>query len=224
MSISFLCPSCGHRLKAREETSGKRAKCKCGQAVIVPLGSDGKHPAAGKQPVSDKQPAEHRPAAMGGVINEDEILDMPGPAPKRQPAAAGPRAPAGATAANFALVDERDALEHQPAQDITARYERVGGWLLLFSLGLTVVSPIGTLLWLAGAYKLFAEYPALLVVLAADGVIKLGLTAFGIFAGLGLLLKRPKRSLQGQRIFVMLSGVPICFRNSRDSGGKWFTG
>lgn len=36
MFISFRCPCCGHKLRASDRAAGKRAKCKCGQVVLVP--------------------------------------------------------------------------------------------------------------------------------------------------------------------------------------------
>ena len=34
--IRFACPACGKRLKSPPEHQGKRARCRCGERVIVP--------------------------------------------------------------------------------------------------------------------------------------------------------------------------------------------
>lgn len=39
MSIAFLCPHCGHKLRAAEASAGQQATCKCGQPVTIPATS-----------------------------------------------------------------------------------------------------------------------------------------------------------------------------------------
>ena len=36
MSIVIKCPGCGKDYKLRDELGGKRVKCKCGHAMVVP--------------------------------------------------------------------------------------------------------------------------------------------------------------------------------------------
>lgn len=38
--LVFSCTACGKRLKARCEQAGKKARCSCGQAIIVPAAQD----------------------------------------------------------------------------------------------------------------------------------------------------------------------------------------
>lgn len=38
--ISFSCPQCGKRHKVDEKLAGKRAKCKCGSAVVIPMAKE----------------------------------------------------------------------------------------------------------------------------------------------------------------------------------------
>jgi hypothetical protein len=67
MSISFSCPSCGHKLRAGDEAAGKRAKCKCGRVVLIP-----KAP-AGRKPASE---IALKPKPAAEEMSEDEIMNL----------------------------------------------------------------------------------------------------------------------------------------------------
>ncbi|MFZ2642508.1 MAG: DUF2569 family protein [Verrucomicrobiia bacterium] len=86
-----------------------------------------------------------------------------------------------------------------PPQSIRAtpqpQHKRVGGWLLLFCLGLTVFGPLITLSSLVASFteaaKYFDRFPGLLVITIIDSLLSLGLMTFGIFTGVVLWRVRP---------------------------------
>jgi predicted RNA-binding Zn-ribbon protein involved in translation (DUF1610 family) len=62
MSISFLCPRCGKKLKAPDHAVGKSSKCPgCGTTVTCP------------EPIFDAELVEPPPAAPGGVDPYGEL-------------------------------------------------------------------------------------------------------------------------------------------------------
>jgi MFS family permease len=77
-----------------------------------------------------------------------------------------------------------------PATPVEPRPKRVGGWLLLFCLGLTVFGPLITLGSLTALYsessQFFHRFPGLLVITVVDTLLSLGLMVFGIYTGIGL--------------------------------------
>jgi hypothetical protein len=67
MSIKFICPECGHKLKAGDGLAGKRVRCtQCSRVVIVPI-SNATSPAADPKPGA---PALDRPTSR--LESEDE--------------------------------------------------------------------------------------------------------------------------------------------------------
>jgi hypothetical protein len=76
-----------------------------------------------------------------------------------------------------------------------SRCKGVGGWLLLFCLGLTVFSPLLTLGSLAVSYsdvsQYFEQIPGLLHLTVIDTLLSVGLMGFSIYAGVGLWSIRP---------------------------------
>ena len=99
------------------------------------------------------------------------------------------------------MKDMPDAANQQPAPPpLTSapaepRYKGVGGWLLLFCLGLTVFSPLITLGSLVFAFgessQYFAQFPGLLVITVVDTLLSVSLMAFSIYAGVRLWGIRP---------------------------------
>jgi len=67
--IRFSCsnPSCGKRLKAPPEHAGRRARCSCGQSVVVPS------PA----PLPSPGPSPHQHVAAWGAMDPDDRAHMP---------------------------------------------------------------------------------------------------------------------------------------------------
>ena len=82
-----------------------------------------------------------------------------------------------------------------PSAPAEPRYKGVGGWLLLFCLGLTVFNPIITLVNLAWGFsqnvEYFDQFPGLLVITAIDTLLSLGLMGISVYAGIGLWSIRP---------------------------------
>jgi len=91
-----------------------------------------------------------------------------------------------------------------------SRYKGVGGWLLLFCLGLTVFSPLITLGSLAAAYgessKYFHQFPGLLVIAVIDTFLSVGLAAFSVYAGIGLWTIRPGAVQMAKRYLLFFLG------------------
>jgi len=86
--------------------------------------------------------------------------------------------------------DQAAAPPSLPATSVEPRYKGVGGWLLLFCLGLTVFSPLITIGSFAASYsqssRYFDRFPGLLVITVIDTFLSLGLMAFSIYAGVCL--------------------------------------
>jgi len=75
--IAVTCPGCGKRYRLRDDLAGKRVKCKCGSAVVVPgaaSGGDSPEAAYGLAPLPESDPgadllrAEVPPDAAGPVL------------------------------------------------------------------------------------------------------------------------------------------------------------
>jgi hypothetical protein len=75
------------------------------------------------------------------------------------------------------------------------RYKGVGGWLLLFCLGLTIFAPLITLANLASAFndasKVASRFPGLMTVITIDALMATAIMAFSIYAGVSLWSIRP---------------------------------
>jgi hypothetical protein len=115
--------------------------------------------------------------------------------------------------------DIPDAANQQPAPPpLTStpaepRYKGVGGWLLLFCLGLTVFSPLLTIGSLAASYsdssQYFDQFPGLLVVTVIDTLLSVGLMAFSIYAGTGLWRIRPGAVQMAKRYLLCFLGYHV---------------
>ncbi len=94
-----------------------------------------------------------------------------------------------------ATSDQAAPTRSPPATSVEPRYKGVGGWLLFFCLGLTVLSPLITLGSLVASYsessQYFDTFPGLLVITVIDTFLSVGLMAFSIYAGVGLWRIRP---------------------------------
>jgi len=112
--------------------------------------------------------------------------------------------------------DLPDAANQQPAPPpltfapAEPRYKGVGGWLLLFCLGLTVFNPLMTLGTLAAQYievsKYFDRFPGLLVITVIDSLLCVGLMAFGVYVGTGLWSIRPGAVQMAKRYLLWSLG------------------
>lgn len=82
---------------------------------------------------------------------------------------------------------------------------RVGGWLLLLCIGLTVVSPIlvtiGIVRGYVGDSPHFDQFPRLRVVRLIDTVLRIALTTYGVWVGLRLITVRPGAVQTAKRYF-----------------------
>ena len=87
-------------------------------------------------------------------------------------------------------------------------YKGVRGWLLWLCLGLTVFSPIVTVVMLARGWGQSVQYldrfPGLTVVNAIDTILSVGLMAFSIYAGVQLWRVRSHVVSTAKKYFVCL--------------------
>lgn len=94
-------------------------------------------------------------------------------------------------------MNERDAGARPQGQDLApgesapdTRYEKVRGWLLLFCVALTIVSPIGTTANLLYGFSktspLFAYIPGLRNTIITDAILSVALMCFSVYAGVRL--------------------------------------
>jgi hypothetical protein len=81
MAIAIVCGSCGKRYEVAETMAGKRAKCKCGQAIEIPL------PQPEVAPLGDLLD-DALLSAPGLPASESKLANLPLPA--AQPLAAAP--------------------------------------------------------------------------------------------------------------------------------------
>jgi len=79
MPISFRCPSCGHKLRADDHGVGKKARCKCGQVVVVPRAEVSYQPNEAAKPslreASLLEPSS-KPEALAAWWQPDEPAEM----------------------------------------------------------------------------------------------------------------------------------------------------
>lgn len=94
------------------------------------------------------------------------------------------------------------------AAGVDERYRGVRGWLLLLCLGLTVGAPLFTVVSLVRSYRELSphlpQFPGLTFLLLIDAVLSLGITAYAIYAGLGLWQIRPGAVATAKRYFLWL--------------------
>lgn len=95
---------------------------------------------------------------------------------------------------------KNEAANHSP-------YYGVGGWLLLFVVGLTILGPLINLAGigrsLSDASKIGAMYPSIVTVVYVEAALLLLLTAFSIYAGYCLWTIKPK-AVGTAKIFLIV--------------------
>lgn len=112
--------------------------------------------------------------------------------------------------------DKPGTADQQPAPPTSTspaeepRYRGVGGWLLLFCIGLIVLTPLITLSRLVASYGEAAPYlhqfPGLMVVTVIDTLLCIGLMAFSIYAGTALWRIRPGAVRTAKRYLLCFLG------------------
>ncbi len=87
--------------------------------------------------------------------------------------------------------------------EVAEQYKGVRGWLLLLCLSLTILDPLTILVALysvSSAYRpRFEQYPALLKLIIASGVLRLALALFSVYSGLSLWRILPGAVATAQR-------------------------
>lgn len=111
MALTFPCPACGQKMRAKDELAGRKTQCpSCGRACRIPGG--------GEVTARAPEPAP-RPKLVARAVDEDEDEDeeRPAPRPKRRPTA---------VAAEDDLEEERPAprAKRRPAADEDEEDER----------------------------------------------------------------------------------------------------
>jgi hypothetical protein len=90
------------------------------------------------------------------------------------------------------------------------RYRKVGGWLLLFCVGLTILGPLRTLVALAKSYADLAAYQTKFSGLAMVVIVDMGLSAalmaLAIHAGVRLWTIRPGAVQTAKRFLLWVLG------------------
>jgi len=93
------------------------------------------------------------------------------------------------------------------------QYKGVGGWLLFLCLALTVFGPLSTLGVVTISFNqvssFFDLYPGLMVITAIDAVLSLILSAFSIYAGIGLWRVRSGAVQMAKRYLLCVAGYLV---------------
>ena len=86
-------------------------------------------------------------------------------------------------------------------------YRKVGGWLLLFCISISIISPVLILLFVRGRFlamsSLFDEYPMLKTYLIGDTILIIALAAFGIYTAI-LLWKLDSDGVSFAKIYLVV--------------------
>ena len=94
------------------------------------------------------------------------------------------------------------------------RYDKVGGWLLLFCISLVFLSPLITIYNLVSSYQAlnmyFDLYPGLKIIGVSDGIMSAMLMLFGISAGVSLWRIVPG-AVKTAKIYLMISAGYLVF-------------
>ena len=92
-------------------------------------------------------------------------------------------------------------------------YTGVGGWLLLLCLGLTVLSPLISMISLVTGYNdsspFFEQFPGLKIIVTVDAVLSALLMAFSVYAGIGLWTVRPGAVVMAKRYLFCFLGYHV---------------
>ncbi len=88
-----------------------------------------------------------------------------------------------------------DRQSPHPLDPAESQYKGVRGWLLLFCIGLTVLTPLVSLGSISMEYgatsEYFGRFPGLMIITITDMILSLGIMAFSIYAGVALWTIRP---------------------------------
>ena len=80
--------------------------------------------------------------------------------------------------------DETDRYYKNP------KYTKVGGWLLFFCISLTILTPLANIAAiaqeLAALPEISSRFPRMVIVVAAESILTLGLVVFSVYSGIKL--------------------------------------
>jgi hypothetical protein len=109
--------------------------------------------------------------------------------------------------------NQQQELPPSTAVSFTPVKKAVGGWLMFFCFGLTVLSPLVTLGSLVASYnetsQYFSEFTGLQVITVIDTLLSVGLMVFSIYSGVGLLRIRPGAVQMAKRYLLCLLGYLV---------------
>lgn len=100
-----------------------------------------------------------------------------------------------------------------PLQSTDAGPNGIGGWLVLFIVTLIGVVPLGGLYNLVREYHQLApavaRFPGVLTVFKIDAILSTALIAFGMYAGISLLMRRPDAVKTAKNFLLALLGYSV---------------
>jgi hypothetical protein len=95
-----------------------------------------------------------------------------------------------------------------PMNNIVSRSTKVGGWLLLFCVGLTIISPLLTVAQIVTGYqqssRYFTQFPGLLRLIIADTLLSIALMIFSISTGIHLWKIKPGAVALARKYLIAL--------------------
>jgi len=94
------------------------------------------------------------------------------------------------------------------------KYTKVGGWLLFFCISLTVLTPLVNIASigqeLAAIPKVHLQFPRMVIVIAIESILILGLIAFSIYTGIKLWAIK-EGAIETAKVFLVTNFAAIAF-------------
>ena len=184
------CPHCNAKFKVREEYKGRKTKCsKCQQPFVIGESiTESKGPAPKKETVQDTPKLCARCGRMIGQLESCYPFK-------------------GVVACTECYNKLRPMLMAE-SQASDSKYKGVGGWLLVLCVILTIISPVGNAVLLClgfvEARSLLERFPGAHALLISESILSIGLTAFSIYAGIGLWTARANAVKVARTYFVVM--------------------
>lgn len=216
-SVITKCPHCNTKFKVSDDYKGRKTKCpKCKQLFTISEFIDKPAPSTGETK-SAKRKLEVC-TSCGGTIGRlektcvfnGEIVCAECDKKLRKPLTNVTRLSRPAVK-NLEQVQPPVAVSK--VQKIEVEYKGVGGWLLLFCLILTVISPLFSVISFfidfSSSSQYFGQYPRLKTIIAIDGVLFAGVMAFGIYSGILLWTISPNAVKIARTYLIVYLGIII---------------
>lgn len=105
------------------------------------------------------------------------------------------------------MYEDRPGMEPGEVGEVLETYDRVGGWLLLLCVLLTIVNPLGTAFNLFYGYSrtnhLFGAIHGLRNIIVGDAILSVALTSFSVYAGWRLWKILPGAVITAKKYLVV---------------------